>query len=183
MSYARRLDCIVIHCSATPNGRWTTVADVDRWHAAAGFRRNPPIRVARLHNPDLKHIGYHWLIYTNGGLATGRHPSEAGAHVRGLNACSIGLCLIGTDRFAPEQWTQLAAQVRHLGALFGIPMQRADESNGWRGVCGHRDTGANKLCPGFDVGDWLAADMQPHPDKVLTGTVHTDPVPTEAPTP
>lgn len=173
MSYGRRIDTLVIHCAATPDGRWASVLDVDYWHGRAGFRRQPASEVARKHNPELRHIGYHWVIYTNGGLATGRHPSEVGAHARGLNAASLGLCLVGTSRYSPAQWEQLAAQVRHLCALYHVPLQHANAANGWRGVCGHRDAGANKTCPGFDVAAWLAADLQPRPENILT----------EAPTP
>lgn len=160
----RPLDTIVIHCAAVPNGRWTSTLDIDHWHQQAGFRRGAAFAS---HNPELRHIGYHWVIYTNGARATGRHPMEAGAHARGFNARSLGLCLIGTDRFTPDQWAALADQVQHLCRVYHIPLQLATAANGWRGVCGHRDTGANKLCPGFAVADWLAGGLEPLPGHVL----------------
>lgn len=161
MNSARRLDTLVIHCAATPNGRWHTVQDIDHWHRQAGFSRRPATAEARAWNPELTAIGYHWVIHTNGALATGRHVSEVGAHARGFNAASLSVCLIGTDRYTTLQWMQLEAQVRHLCTRHGIPLRLAEAGNRWRGVCGHRDTGANKSCPGFSVGDWLAGDMQP----------------------
>lgn len=167
MYSARRIDSLIIHCAATPNGRWTSTLDIDYWHQQAGFRRAPQSDEARAWNPRLAHIGYHWVIYTNGGLATGRHESEVGAHARGHNARSLSICLVGTDRFTPPQWDQLAQQVQHLCARHGIALQLATAGNGWRGVCGHRDTGASKLCPGFSVAQWLADGLQPQAENIL----------------
>lgn len=167
MSYLRRIDSLIIHCAATPNGRWTSTLDIDYWHQQAGFQRQPRTDEARKWNPSLSAIGYHWVIYTNGGLATGRHESEPGAHARGHNANSLSICLIGTDKFTPLQWDQLAQQTQHLCRRHGIPIQHASAETYWRGICGHRDTGANKTCPGFDVAAWIEGGMQPNPDNVL----------------
>jgi N-acetylmuramoyl-L-alanine amidase len=162
----RTLDLIVIHCSATPNGRWTSTQDIDQWHADRGFRRDPS--AAARFNPDLRSIGYHWVIYPNGTRATGRHPDEVGAHARGVNARSLGICLVGIDRYTYPQWAALLDQVRHVATRQQIPLQAANANNGWRGVCGHRDlAGVSKECPGFDVADWLATDLLPLAGHVL----------------
>ena len=163
----RHIDTLIIHCSATPNGRWHSTLDIDYWHGQAGFQRQPKTDAARKHNPGLPHIGYHWVIYTNGGLATGRHPTEVGAHARGHNARSLGICLIGTDKFTGLQWTQLRQQIDYLCAKYGVPRQLATAETYWRGICGHRDTGAGKTCPGFSVPDWLAGGMHPMADHLL----------------
>jgi N-acetylmuramoyl-L-alanine amidase len=179
----RPLSLIVIHCSATPNGRWTRAADIDHWHQQRGFARQAAAR-ARF-NPDLGAIGYHWVIYPNGALASGRHVDEVGAHVAGWNAGSIGLCLVGTDRYTTEQWAQLADQVRHLARQHDIPLAFADVARlgkAARGICGHRDLSPDrngngvvepsewlKTCPGFSVRDWLASGMQA-PHSVLPPT-------------
>lgn len=163
----RQIPLIVIHCSATPNGRWTSTLDIDAWHQQAGFRRAPASPEARSWNPSLKSIGYHRVIYTNGAPATGRHLSEPGAHARGFNSQSVGVCLVGTDRYSPEQWAALRDQVETLCAKYNIPRQLATAENGWRGICGHRDTGAKKTCPGFSVAAWLAGGMVPLDGHVL----------------
>lgn len=163
----RHIDSLVIHCSATPDGRWHSTLDIDYWHGQAGFRRAPRTDEARKYNPGLAHIGYHWVIYTNGGLATGRHPSEVGAHARGHNARSLALCLVGTRQYTAAQWSQLRQQVEYLCRRYGVPLQLATADTHWRGICGHRDTGANKACPGFDVAAWLAAGMQPLAEHLL----------------
>lgn len=174
----RRINLLVIHCSATPNGRWTTASDIDRWHAERGFHRAPAAAAA--FNPQLPAIGYHWVIYTNGARDTGRSPDEIGAHALGYNARSLGLCLIGTDRYTYAQWGALADQVEHLCRRFDIPLQLATPGNGYRGVCGHRDLSPDlngngeieprewiKTCPGFDVADWMDRGRPPLPDHVL----------------
>lgn len=167
MVTAREISLIVIHCAATPNGRWTSAEDIDQWHRLAGFRRTPTLPDARKWNPDLIAIGYHRVIYANGAPATGRHLSEVGAHARNFNGRSVGICLIGTDQYSRAQWETLADQVGTLCAKYAIPRQFATADTGWRGICGHRDTGANKLCPGFSVADWLAGGMKPLPGHIL----------------
>lgn len=151
----RAIDAIVIHCSATPNGRWTTALDIDKWHDDRGFERGTAWR-ARW-NPDLKAIGYHFIIYTNGATATGRHLDETGAHAGGHNKRSIGICMIGTDKYTMAQWRELDALVAKLRARY--PAAK---------ILGHRDLSPDldgdgiiekhewlKTCPGFDVAAWL----------------------------
>ena len=169
----RKIDLLVIHCAATPNGRWTSTLDVDHWHATRTppFKRRPPTARARALNPDLKAIGYHFAIYTNGAVATGRHPDEVGAHAieQRANHRGIGLLLIGTDKFTRAQWDSLAKEVVFLCAAFGIERRLATASNGFTGVCGHRDLGARKTCPGFSVADWLKGGLAPLDGHVLEG--------------
>lgn len=164
----RPIDLIVIHCSATPNGRWTTAIDIDRWHDDRGFERSNQWR--EKWNPDLKAIGYHFVIYTNGAIATGRHLDEIGAHAGGHNKASIGICMIGTDRYTVEQWRELDALVAKLHTRY--PAAR---------ILGHRDLSPDldgdgiiephewlKTCPGFDVGKWLTAAGNVPEEWVLT---------------
>ena len=128
----RKIDEIIIHCSATPEGRDHSVADVTAWHRARGFRT----------------IGYHYLVHIDGRVERGRPESEIGAHCLGHNARSIGVCYVGglasdcktpKDTRTPEQRRMLRELVKGL--------QRK-----YRGakVYGHRDFAA-KACPCFDV--------------------------------
>ena len=75
----RKIDKIIIHCTATPEGRVATVADVTEWHKQRGFNT----------------IGYHYLIGLNGEVWKGRDESVVGAHCEGQNAYSIGICYVG----------------------------------------------------------------------------------------
>lgn len=151
----RRIDLIVIHCSASPDGKWVTAPDIDRWHEERGFERSARWR-ARF-NPDYAAIGYHFILYTSGAIATGRALDEVGAHAGGHNARSIGICMIGTGRFTAAQWRSLDELVQALRLRY--PAAK---------ILGHRDLSPDldgdglvephewlKTCPGFDVAAWL----------------------------
>lgn len=148
------INTLIIHCSATPNGRWTTVEDIDRWHGERGFARDP--KLIGFNQPRLRHIGYHYVIYTTGAVVIGRSPREAGAHASGHNARSLGTCLVGTDKFTPEQWSILR---RHV--------ELAQKRYPGLRVIGHREVNPDKPCPGFDVQAWLRGGMEPMREHVL----------------
>lgn len=164
---ARRIDLIVIHCSASPNNQRVTVADIDAWHWKRGFKRTMDWR--RRQNMNLSSIGYHFVIYPFGTVATGRHLDEVGAHVAGNNTTSLGVCMIGTDQFSPAQWDALKGNISALAKMY--PRAR---------ITGHRDLAPDrdndglvepwewlKTCPGFDVTAWLKGGMIPPPAAVL----------------
>ncbi len=137
---ARKINLVIIHCAATPNGKPFTVEDIDRWHQERGFRRSN-----NTFNPQLKAIGYHHLIYLDGSVHSGRSEDEIGAHCVGHNYDSVGVCLIGTDKFTIPEWTELSWLVTQL-------MQRYPQAK----ILGHRDLpNVHKACPGFDVATWL----------------------------
>ena len=185
MARMRLIDLIVIHCAATPNGRPFTTADIDAWHHERGFRRALADRQRQEMN--LAAIGYHYVVYTNGAVANGRHLDEIGAHAYGHNDRSIGLCLIGTDKFTPAQWAilrdNLCATARTLAERRELPDRpkypptpaeaiALYKRMGVR-VCGHRDLpGVKKECPGFDVAAFLAGGMQPLAGHVLGPNPH-----------
>lgn len=156
----RKIDLIVIHCSDSPNGRslftgkpgdknfTTPVQEIDRWHRERGFKRQTQWR--ELQNPELLSIGYHFVIYKKGAVATGRHLYEIGAHAQGYNSASIGICLVGKDAFSSEQWLALAKLVESL-----------KKSNPSARVVAHHDLNPAKTCPNFNVAAWLEAGMKP----------------------
>jgi len=175
----RPINLIVIHCSASPNGVSlfrgapggppiiTPVSVINGWHATRGFHRDPSDRA--VFNPQLTAIGYHFVIYTNGCTVAGRSMEEIGAHVTGFNQKSLGICLVGTDKFTPAQWVALRELVRSLQAKFPDAQ-----------VVGHRDLSPDlnkngivekfewlKTCPGFSVADWLADGMNPIATSML----------------
>lgn len=128
----RAITEIIVHCSATAEGKQFTVADIDRWHRERGFRK----------------IGYHYVIYLDGSVHAGRSESETGAHCLKHNARSIGVCYIGgcaadgrtpKDTRTPQQKAALAALLRDLRRRY--PGAK---------IHGHRDFAA-KACPSFDT--------------------------------
>lgn len=186
---ARAVNLIVIHCSATPSGQSVDVRTLDAWHAQRGFARNAG--VARVYNPDLPHIGYHFFIGADGVVRTSRHVDEVGAHAANFNARSIGICMAGgaerTGRYTRAQWDALAALVTDLATHYHIPLaaptrhysgpQAYTETDG---ICGHRDLSPDKdgdglvepfewikTCPGFDVSHWLKNGLWPDAANVF----------------
>jgi len=128
----RTINKIIIHCSATAEGRPFTVNDIDRWHRQRGFRC----------------IGYHFVIYLDGSVHQGRPIAEVGAHCLGQNANSIGICYIGgcaADGKTPKD-TRTQAQKSALIRLITELRQQFPNAT----IHGHRDF-ANKACPSFDV--------------------------------
>ena len=96
----RPIDSIIIHCSATPEGKHFTAADIRRWHKAQGW----------------SDIGYHYVILLDGTVQEGRPISQPGAHCKGMNARSIGICYIGglaADGKTPKD-TRTTAQILEL---------------------------------------------------------------------
>lgn len=65
----RKINEIIVHCSATPEGKDYTAQDITRWHKARGF----------------KTIGYHYVVYRDGSVHAGRAESKVGAHCYGHN--------------------------------------------------------------------------------------------------
>ena len=143
---------VAIHCSDSPNGRPNTQNDIDAWHKERGFKRGTTWR--QRFNPDLEAIGYHYVIGVKGEIWSGRHENEVGASVAGYNVATLGVCLIGKDRFSAEQWAALKKLVTQLREKYpGITVK------------GHREFSSaivqGKTCPDFDVRAWLKKDMKP----------------------
>ena len=130
--FMRKIDLIIIHCSATPEGKDFRAADIDRWHRQQGF----------------KSIGYHFVVYRDGSVHAGRPIDQQGAHCKGRNATSIGVCYIGgldADGKRPKD-TRTENQKKALKALLTLLKLRFPNAE----IRGHRDYAA-KDCPSFDA--------------------------------
>lgn len=163
------ISTLVIHYSASPNGREVTAEDIDAWHKPRQFRRAQEARHGMgpwsghgPHGVDLCCIGYHFVLRVSGVVEIGRRLTETGAHTAGHNHDTIGICMIGTDKFSAEQWRVLRRHVETTQAWrrkAGLPPVD---------VVGHRDLADDgRVCPGFDVRAWVAGGMQPVPGMVL----------------
>lgn len=130
----RKIDEIIVHCTATPEGRPHTAKDVDMWHRQRGFDG----------------IGYHFLVRLDGTVEPGRPLEKIGAHCLGHNSHSIGICYVGgltkdgkspKDTRTPAQREALRGLVAYLRRIFpNITLH------------GHREFAA-KACPSFDIAD------------------------------
>lgn len=96
---------IVIHCSATPNKKPVTMAALRAGHLARGF----------------SDIGYHKVIHLDGTVEDGRPLNQVGAHVEGANTGSIGICLVGGDRFTRAQFDALRRTLDGIFLTYSIP--------------------------------------------------------------
>lgn len=130
----RKINEIILHCSATPEGREVKAADIRRWHIARGF----------------KTIGYHYVIRLDGTIERGRPVSEIGAHCLGHNANSIGVCYVGgleTNSLTPKD-TRTPEQKMAMQKLLAHLLKKYPGAT----VHGHNEYAA-KACPCFDVAE------------------------------
>jgi len=122
----RAFDFLVVHHSASPTD--TSVAAIRDWHLDRGF----------------DDIGYHFIFDRFGIKHPGRPLPIAGAHTKGYNTRSIGVCLIGDNTRTDRLWSQ--DQVGSLQRFFhGCQLIFPGIE-----VVGHRDL-VDTLCPGLDV--------------------------------
>ena len=128
----RDIDLIVIHHSAS--GLHTTVEDIDKWHRDRGWSQ----------------IGYHRVIESDGTVHDGRPVQIVGAHAKGSNQSSIGICVVGNNSKDTEKWTQEQEEALEKVVCYFIDLYPNAK------VMGHRDTPrAATECPGIDVAEWL----------------------------
>lgn len=129
---------IILHCSATPEGKAFTVDDIRRWHTspvASGGR-------------GWKDIGYHYVVHLDGSVHPGRPEGIPGAHCLGQNNCSIGVCYIGGLASDGKTFkdTRTAAQKEAIDRLVKELLRRYPGAT----VHGHNEF-APKACPCFKV--------------------------------
>ncbi len=105
---------------------------IDGWHRQRGFEM----------------IGYHYVVLPDGTIEHGRPLFLQGAHVKGYNQSSIGICYVGglaadgttADTRTEEQEESLLKLLRQMKLLF--PNAR---------IVGHRELNKGKACPCFDA--------------------------------
>lgn len=127
----RRIEKLIIHCTATEEGRDYDVNEIRRWHLARGW----------------SDIGYHYLIRLDGTIERGRPVKTIGAHCKGQNRYSIGICYVGgvdengkpKDTRTPEQREALNSLILELVTVYPLVT-----------IHGHNEF-STKACPSFDV--------------------------------
>lgn len=148
------IQSIVIHCTATPNGKHFSAEQIDQWHHARGFERD--MSIAPDHAQELQHIGYHYVIELDGTVRDGRPLNELGAHASGFNDFSVGISLVGASQFSKSQWFVLLRLIQTIEEHLKTSLT----------LYGHNQL-SKKNCPGFDVGEWQARKFRPLPENVL----------------
>ena len=128
----RKINYIVVHCSATREGCTLTSEALEAEHRRRGFRTT----------------GYHYYIRRDGTVLGTRSLELPGAHCRGHNKYSIGICYEGgldadccpKDTRTLEQRGSLLALLRELRRQFPKAL-----------IVGHHDLNPAKACPCFDA--------------------------------
>lgn len=123
----REIKMVIMHCAATPDSSKPEydfdVDDIDEWHKARGWRG----------------VGYHRVIKRNGTIQRGREDKEIGAHAKGHNRESIGICYIGSYKPTKAQLKSIQKLFLEYKEKYGL------EIGDW--YCHYEF--ANKDCPGF----------------------------------
>lgn len=138
----RRIDYIILHCS---DSEWGDVEIIDQWHKKRGW----------------KEIGYHYVILNGyrtyneyihqfrenvGMIEKGRPDSEIGAHVKGMNTHSIGVCMIGVKNFPFMQLHTTFKLLAKLLLIYHLSIKH---------LLGHYETHSGKAqgktCPNIDM--------------------------------
>lgn len=129
-----QVDSLIVHHSAS-NRDSTTVAMLRAWHREREF----------------DDIGYHWVILADGSINIGRSHLVRGAHVKGKNWNTWGVCVVGDNTKADQKWN--GAQERGLLDLIKSVRTLLPRV----GIYGHREVAVEATeCPGLDFAAWLA---------------------------
>ena len=129
----RTITLLIVHCSATPEGRNLDFATCRHDH---------------IRHRGFKDIGYHYYLTRDGTIHRGRPLDTVGAHCQHHNRHSIGICYEGgldargqpKDTRTLAQKASLLALLRELRKLFPDAL-----------ILGHRDLNPQKACPCFDA--------------------------------
>jgi len=126
----RKIDKIIIHCSDSETGN---AVEINWWHENNGW--------------DC--IGYHFVILNghemeilDGVIEPGRKLAHVGAHAKGYNKHSVGICLVGKDYFTVHQMAAAKKLCLELMETFGL--KPAD-------IIGHYEVNNKKTCPNIDM--------------------------------
>ena len=119
---------LIVHCSDTDNYSNINAEDIHKMHIDFGWDG----------------IGYHKVILRSGKVENGRPEYWVGAHVKGKNEISLGVCLVGRDKFTKKQFHSLKIILKKWKIIY--PNAK---------IIGHCDTGnTTKSCPNFNVLNW-----------------------------
>jgi len=133
----RKINYLVLHCSATPEGKDIKTETIKKWHVKGN---------------GWKDIGYHYVIELDGTVKDGRPVEQVGAHCKNHNSNSIGICYVGgvddkgnpKDTRTKEQKESMFLLVYQLLNLYNLSLGDVYCHNQF----------ANKACPSFKIGQF-----------------------------
>lgn len=137
----REINLIVVHCSATPENKHFSTETIRDWHVKGN---------------KWSDIGYHYVVELDGKVMNGRPLERAGAHTRGFNKSSIGICYVGgmtADMKHPKDTRNQEQKESLLNLLLELKEMFPNAV-----IKGHRDY-SPKACPSFDASseyEWIS---------------------------
>lgn len=129
----RKINKIIVHCSATPEGQDVKTETIRDWHVNGNHWND---------------IGYHYVIELDGSIHKGRDENIIGAHCAGHNIYSIGVCYVGgvaKDGKTPKDTRTETQKQSLLELLKSLKVKYPNAT-----IHGHREFAA-KACPSFDA--------------------------------
>ena len=129
----RNIKYIAIHCAATKPSMTVPIERVKKWHLKRGF----------------SDVGYHFYIRRDGSVENGRDVGVSGAHVKGFNSVSIGICYEGgiNEQGEPEDNRTDRQKASMLNLLQNLKKDYPDAE-----IKGHYQfPNVGKSCPCFDA--------------------------------
>lgn len=122
----KNIKFIIVHCSDTSK-KFKSI-DIHKLHLDFGWEG----------------VGYHKIIESDGKVVDGRPEYWKGAHARGFNDKSLGVCLIGKNKFSSNQFKSLKTLLFEWKKKYKYIK-----------IIGHYEiSDTNKTCPNFDVKKW-----------------------------
>jgi len=142
----KSVDYLVVHASASQAKSDIGVKEIDAMHRKRGF---------------IGGVGYHYVIRRDGTIEKGRPDNKPGAHARGYNHLSLGICLIGGVKQVRDPVTKKLTLEpednftdKQKLALYDL-LSRLSAEHPDATILGHRDLpDVRKACPSFDVREW-----------------------------
>ena len=135
----RKINSVVLHCSASDYHKNYDALDIDQWHKDRWGSG----------------CGYHYIILQDGTIQKGRWLDYPGAHVKGHNKYSIGICYIGGvdennevvyDNETKEQKRSIIVLIDLLCSMYNL--------NSETQVKGHNEfPNVHKECPCLDMNE------------------------------
>lgn len=144
VSGGRKINMLIVHCAATPEGKEYTSKTISEWHRDRKFSSYKDANTGKL-----MYVGYHYLVHLDGSIEVCRPENIRGCHVSGYNANSIGICYIGgvaNDGKSTPKDTRTKEQKASLLKLLKELKSRFPNAT----IHGHREFAA-KACPSFDA--------------------------------
>ena len=130
----RYINELIVHCSATPEGKDYSVEDIRNDHKKQGW----------------SDIGYHYVIYRDGSVHLGRDVDLVGAHCEGHNANSIGIVYVGGMSADGKKNEDTRTEAQKLALLDLLVKLKKLYPNAE--ISGHRNYDKKgKTCPNFDA--------------------------------